>query len=57
MIGVVLGGWVGFCYMFGHSLFEEYSSNYSIVVASYYTDYSPEKIKEIYEKAHLNVLT
>ena len=27
------------------------------VLARYYTDYSPEKLVEIYEKAYLNVLT
>jgi hypothetical protein len=27
------------------------------ILARHYIDYSPEKLKEIYEKAHLNVLT
>jgi intergrase/recombinase len=27
------------------------------ILTRHYTDYSPEKLKEIYEKAHLNVLT
>jgi len=27
------------------------------ILARHYTDYSPERLKEIYEKAHLTVIT